>query len=168
MAIERAWEQVRIGVLEKAGISPEAAERASAAPSSGAPARPAGQRPSGGSSGSREGTSRQSGLSAGHAPALAPERGDSVRPNAASHDLIDLATHDLITERDSTPGPERGPSTWFDELTAVRHGRLSRPSAVAVTIASATTIAALVRYRPFRHRSTRGISGPSGKVPGKT
>ncbi len=168
MAIERAWEQMRIGVLEKAGISPEAAERASAAPKSGAAAGPAGERPSGSSSGSNEGTSRQSGPSAGHAPALAPERGDSEPPKAASYDLIDLATHDLITERDLSPEPERGPSTWFDELSAVCHGRLSRPNAVAVTIASATTIAALVRYRPFRHRSTQRISGPSGKVPGKT
>ncbi|MFI5454073.1 MAG: FG-GAP-like repeat-containing protein [Isosphaerales bacterium] len=145
MGLEKAWRQVRIHVLEQGGVSQEAADRAVTAPSRTTPGAPIRERSSTGSDSRHQGTPPATGSKAQLAPTTVRPGDDSEPRMSASPGVIDVATEDLVAERDSERRPPRESSGWLDELTAVHHDRLAGPIAAAVAVAAATTIVACVK-----------------------
>jgi hypothetical protein len=160
MGLERAWERVRTGVLEKAGVSREAADQAVSAPSPRAPVAPVRERSPGGSDSPGQSSPRASGPKAQLAPPSVSPGDDSEPRKAAAARVIDAATEDLVAERNPDRRLGREVFGWLDELAAGHHNRLAGPLAAAFAVASATRALTSVKSDWFRRRRGRPLSRP--------
>jgi parallel beta-helix repeat protein len=166
MALEKAWDQIRFGVLEKGGVSREAADRAISAPRSAVPVNPAPEKSPRRSESPHSGAPGAAGAKALTAPGSAWYRNDSAPRAPATQTVIDAATENLVAENDREWQPSRSHSGSALEPVVARHERVRGPTVADVVVASATTIAALGMTYRFRRRRARGIPSHFSRVEG--
>ncbi len=157
MGLEKAWKQVRIYVLEKGGVSEEAADRAVSGTSHTNPVTPDRMLSPDGPDSQLQGTPRPTRSNAGLAPTTTRPEESSESRKPASLGVLDAATADLVAENESKRGDPRSPTRWLDELAAIHHDRLAGPIAAAIAVGSATTILACVKSGRFRRGSGRKV-----------
>jgi hypothetical protein len=159
MGLQRAWEQVRSEVLERAGLGEGAGARAMAAPGGAPSPAPAAARPS-----KRPRPETPAPPQAGTLLPSEQPRGPTAgwaSPNqAGSGGVTDAAIEELTAERGSLVGPSPdGAAGWVERLAAGRSG-LVLPIATAAALASAATVAWALHAARQGRRAARGPSRP--------
>jgi hypothetical protein len=157
MGLERAWEQVRSELLQRAGLGdgdgPVSAPARTAAPEPAAPHPSNRVRP-------RKPAPPQAGTLLPSEKPGGPRAGGASPGEVSSVGVTDAAIAALAAEGGTEVGPSRQGPGWWDLRIAAGRGRLALTIATAAAMASAATVAWAIHAARGGRRVARGASRP--------
>jgi hypothetical protein len=159
MGLERAWEQVRSEVLERAGLGDGTGAGPVASPGRARSAAPAASRPSNRPQQQAAPAPRAGMILPSEKPSR-PTAGRASLGEAGSVGVTDAAIEEFAAQGRSEVGPSRGDADGFGERILAGRGRLVLPIATAAAMASAAAVALAIHSARNRRRGAPGASRP--------
>jgi hypothetical protein len=159
MGLQRAWEQVRTEVLERAGLDDGDGVRPVASPGRAAPPPPATARPSNRPR-PRTPAPPRAGTILPAPPPGGPTAGGSSPGEAGPVGATDAAIEELTAEGRSEVGPSQDGAAWWVERLAAGRGGLALSIATAAAMASAATVAWAIHAARNGRRAAHAPSRP--------
>ena len=159
MGLQRAWEQLRSEVLERAWLGDGGGARPDAAPGRATSPAPAAARPSDRARSRTPASPRPGTVLPSEKPSR-PTAGGASPGEAGSAGATDAAIEALTAEGGSEVGASREGAAGWGLRIAVGRGRLALPIATAAAMASAAAVARAIHAARSGRRAARGPSRP--------